>query len=71
MFKVSRKPVGQALFVKLLQALKVFNVAMIALLVAKRGLAIDGRTIRHIALTEDARVGLQEMLRTLDGGVSC
>lgn len=53
-FEVSRKSVGEALFVEFLQSLKVFNVAVIADFATKRGLAIDGGTIRYIALPEDA-----------------
>ena len=53
-----------------LRALEVFRVAMVTVFVTESRLAIDGGTVRHIALTEDPLICLCQVLGTLDGGVS-
>ena len=68
--EVGRELIRQAILVKLFEALKIFDMARVAFLVSKAGLAVDGRAVRHVTLTEDSRVGLCEVLRAFNRGVS-
>lgn len=69
-FEVGGQLVGQAVLMELFETLEILNVALVALLVSKRRLAVDRGAVRYIALTEDSRVGLGQVLGSLDGGVS-
>ena len=52
------------------QALKVLDATMIALLVTKGRLTIDGGTVCSVTLTENPWISLRRVLRSLDRGVS-
>jgi len=55
---VSGELIRQAILVKLLEALEIFDMALVTLLISKGGLAIDRRVVGHVTLTENRRVGL-------------
>ena len=52
LFEMRRKSVRQAFLAKLFEALKVFNVAVIAVFVSKCRLPVDRGTISYVALAE-------------------
>ena len=52
-----------------LQALKILDVTIVTFFAAESRLAVDGGTVRDVTLTEDAWVGLREVLGTLDGSM--
>ena len=52
-----------------LQALKILDMTIVTFFVAESRLAVDGGTVRDVTLTEDAWVGLREVLGTLDGSM--
>lgn len=70
LLEVGGKSVGQPFLVEFLQALKILDVALVTFFVTESRLAVDRGTIRDVALTENSRVGLCEVLGTLDGSMS-
>ncbi len=69
-FEVSWQFVRQAILVELLEALEVFDVALVALLVSERRLAVDRGAVRDVTLAKNARVGLGQVLGSFDRGIS-
>ena len=63
--KLARK----AWFEESVDAIEVVDVAVIAQLLQKGALAIDERAVSDITLAEYARVGLSQILATLDRSV--
>ena len=52
------------------KSLEIFDVTVIGQLAQGSGLPINRRGISHIALSEDARVTLREVLRPLDFSIA-
>jgi hypothetical protein len=61
---------GEALFTKPLETLEEVDVIMVTVFPQESPLVVYGRAIRYVTLTENTRVGLRQVLRALDGGVS-
>lgn len=54
--------VRQTFLMELFQALKIFDVTFVALLIAECVLAVDGGAIRDIALTENSSIIVCQVL---------